>query len=131
MLQVEVGQQGKLKPRDIKHGAWSLWDSSGRGSMPTASNAQARTPHMYQAARAALAPLTLIVDGVGGGQRGRAGEPARAKAAILRCEHHASVCWSSVVDITPQGGGEDFQALLSNPTTLAGCYWHRQRRCGN
>lgn len=69
MLQVEVGQQGKLKPREIKHGASSLWDSSGRGSMPTASNAQARTPHVYHAARAALAPLTLIVDGGWGAAR--------------------------------------------------------------
>lgn len=90
MLEVEVRQLGKLKPRGIKHGAQSLLDTGGPGSMPTALDSWTSAPPMCYTGLGCSGPLDPDC-----GCRGLARKSLLARASTNSCPPVLSTmqCW--------------------------------------
>lgn len=102
MLEVQVRQLGKLKPRGIKRGAQSLLDSGSPGSVPTALDSWTSAPPMCHTALGCSAPLDPDC-----GWRGLARKSQLARASTNSCPPVLSAIQCKVV-------GRNFR--LSYPT---------------
>lgn len=80
MLEVEMRQLGKLKPRGINHGAQSLLDSGGPGSVPTALDSWTSASPMCHTALGCSGPLDPNC-----GWRGLARKSRLARASTNSC----------------------------------------------